>query len=117
MKLNSLVVAVLLFFATSASADPLGTWKILMDGPGGTQENYLTIRKEGESHFASMATPQGEAEVGEVQVDGDHIEFDFSRTMGSYTMTMSYVCDVDGDTLAGKVTTSRGTIPFTGERQ
>lgn len=114
---NGLLLLALLFAAASAWADPVGTWKISMEGPGGTHVNYLTIRKEGDSHFASMKSPQGEAEIGEIQVDGDHIEFAFSRAMGLRTMTMSYVCDVDGDTLTGKATTPRGTLPFTGRRQ
>jgi hypothetical protein len=117
MKLNLILFPMLLFFAMCASADPVGTWKISMEGPMGTMVNHLTIRKEGDAHFASMATPQGEAEIGELEVDGDHFEFAFSRTMGARTMTMSYACDVEGDTLTGTTTTPRGKLPFTGTRQ
>ena len=117
MRYKIFASLVMLISTLAAWADPIGTWEISMDGPGGTMVNYLTIRKEGDTHFASMASSQGEAEIGEIQVDGDHIEFEFSREMGARTMTMSYQCDVDGDTLTGEVTTMRGTLPFTGTRQ
>jgi len=117
MRYRLFATLVLLLSTSAAWADPLGTWEISMDGPGGTMVNHLTIRKEGDAHFATMANSQGEAEIGEIQVDGDHIEFVFSRAIGTQTMTMSYQCDVDGDILTGQVTTARGTLPFTGVRQ
>jgi len=117
MRNKILASLVVLISASTAWANPIGTWEISMDGPGGTMVNFLTIRKEGDAHFASMASSQGEAEIGEIQVNGDHIEFVFSRAMGTSMLTMSYQCDVDGDTLTGEVTTMRGTRPFTGTRQ
>jgi len=115
---QKLFVCLALLVSTSVVwADPVGTWEISMDGPGGNMVNYLTIRKEGNAHYASMANPQGEAEIGEIQVTGDHIEFTFSREMGTHKMTFSYQCDVEGDTLTGTATTPRATLPFTGIRQ
>lgn len=117
MKKNLFISFAFLLSTASAWADPVGTWEISMKGPGGTQTNLLTIRKEGQSHYASLATPQGEAEIGEIQVDGDHFEFSFSRTAGTYTLNFSYDGDVEGDTMKGNATTSRGTMPFSGTRQ
>jgi hypothetical protein len=117
MKQKLFVMLMLLVSTSTVLADPVGTWEISMDGPGGTMVNYLTIRKEGNAHYASMANPQGEAEIGEIQVTGDHIEFTFSREMGTRVMNMSYKCDVEGDVLTGTATTPRGTLPFTGIRQ
>lgn len=117
MTRSIFIFIILLVSATNSWADPIGTWEITMEGPMGPMVNHLTIREEGGLHFASMATPQGEAEIGEIQVDGDHVEFSFSRAMGPRTMTMSYVCDVDGDTMIGKAISPRGELPFTGTRQ
>lgn len=114
MNKSLIIWLALLVPVSSAWADPVGTWEISMDGPGGTLVNYLTIRREGDSHFASMATAQGEAEIGEIQVDGDHVEFEFSPAA---TMTFNYECDVEGDELTGKATTPRGVLTFTGTRQ
>lgn len=114
MNKSLITCLALLISVSGAWADPVGTWEISMEGPGGTLVNYLTIRKEGDSHFGSMRTPQGEAEIGELEVDDDHIEFAFSPVA---TMTFSYECDVEGDVLTGKVTTPRGTMMFAGTRQ
>ncbi len=117
MKRYSLLFLALLAFTTSVQADPVGTWEITMDGPAGKQVNRLTIREEGDKHFATMATPQGEADVGELQVDGDHIEFVIAPVKDYPMMRFSYTADVVGDTLTGSVTTPRGTLPFTGTRK
>lgn len=116
MRQKLIVCILMLISASVAFADPVGTWQISMQGPGGTMVNVLTIRKQADGHFASMANSYGEAEIGEIQVNGDHIEFSFSPA-GASRMTFSYVGDVDGDTLTGKATTPRGTLPFTGIRQ
>ncbi len=113
-----IIISAALLLATSASADPVGIWEITMDGPGGKRVNHLTIRKEGDKHFASMAMPQGEVDIGEIRVEGDHIEITVAPVKDYPTMTYSYACDVDGDNLTGQVRTPRrGTLPFTGIRQ
>ena len=88
-----------------------------MDGPQGKQVNLLTIREEGGKHFATMAMPQGEADLGELQVDGDHIEFTVAPVKG-YPMTIfRYSADVADDTMTGSITTPRTTFQFTGMRR
>ena len=117
MNRNSILLIVLLAFTTIVHADPIGTWEITMDGPQGKQVNLLTIRDEGGKHFATMAMPQGEVDVGELQVDGDHIEFTVAPVKDYPMMIFRYSADVDDNTMTGRVTTPRATIQFTGTRQ
>ena len=64
-----------------------------------------------------MASPQGSMDIGEIQVEGDRIEFRFSRTYTGGEINMHYQGEVSGDQLSGTVATMRGTLPFKGVRK
>jgi hypothetical protein len=117
MNYQNILLLTNVLLATPCWADVAGTWLVSMQGPGGTRTNELTIQNQNGAHFATMASPQGSMDIGEIQVNGNSLKFRFSRTFPGGEINMHYQGEVSGDQMTGTVTTMRGILPFQGVRQ
>jgi hypothetical protein len=96
----------------------LGTWKLTITTPMGTQNPIIAFIDEGGTVKGIMTAPTGESgEAGTVVVDGDSVTWkaDVNGPMGA--MNLAFSATATGDTLTGQVTTPMGAMPITGARQ
>ena len=110
-------LAVASLVAVAAMADPNGIWIVSMQTPAGERTNELTITPDDTGHTATISSPRGTRELGEVQVDGDNVGFVARIDTPAGGMEMVYSARVEGDTMTGTVRTPRGERPFTAKRK
>jgi hypothetical protein len=113
------VLTVLAAFVATARADDDkdakakvdGTWKwSFTTQQGETRETTAKLKQEGEKVTGTVAGRQGnDTEIKDGKLDKDgNLSFTVVREFNGNTMTSKYHGKVEGDTIKGKVETSRG---------
>jgi len=95
-------------------ASPLvGTWEITRKSSRGTRTNTLKIKADMTGTYTSR---DNEIEITDLKVDGDQVSFKVIMRYGERDVPMEFKGRLDGKTLNGERTTSRGTSKFTGKK-
>lgn len=95
-------------------ASPLvGTWEITRESSRGTRTNTLKIKADMTGTYTSR---DNEIAVTDLKVDGNQVSFKVIMRYGQRDVPMEFKGRLDGTTLNGERTTSRGTSKFTGKK-
>ena len=95
--------------AKKASVD--GTWKWSFQTQNGeTRESTAKLKQEGEKITGTVSGRQGnETEIKDGKLDKDgKLTFTVTREFNGNTMTAKYEGKLEGDTIKGKIETTRG---------
>ena len=96
------------------SAD--GTWNTTINTPMGAQQGTLTLSTEGGELTGKMASPQGELELQDGNIDGDNLTWKADVT-SPMAMTLEFSASVSGDEISGTVKLGAfGDASFSGTR-
>ena len=96
----------------------LGTWKLTITSPMGTQHPTITFAEDGGAMTGIMTSPAGESgTVDALVVEGDTATWKANVVSPMGPMNLAFAASVTGDSLTGNLTTPMGPIPMTGERQ
>lgn len=96
------------------SAD--GTWNTTMNTPMGAQQGTLVLRTDGSDLSGKLAGPQGEIDIVDGRVEGNHLSWKANLT-SPMAMTLEFDATVNGDDMAGNVKLGAfGNATFTGSR-
>ena len=123
MRRAPAVAALLAAFALLAPApsahaqDVAGTWEISWETPRGAQTVTFVFAQEGMNVTGTAQMRMGEVAIKNGMLHGDQLTFSLEFGMGDRTMTQTFAATVTGDTMEGKITTSRGENPFKGTRK
>ena len=96
-----------------AAASAVGTWEFTRETQRGTRTSTLKINDDMTGTYTSR---ERETPLTDLKVDGNQVSFKITRTFNDRQFTMEFKGQVDGDTLKGEFTTSRGTREATGKR-
>ena len=94
----------------------IGSWKLSINTPMGTQTPTLTIEQDGDGYSGTMAGEMGKAALEAVGVDGNTVTFSAEIDSPMGKVKLSTTGTVDGDSMSGNVSTPMGEMAFTGER-
>ena len=96
------------------SAD--GTWKITTNTPMGAQDATLDLTTDGSTLSGKMVGAQGEIDVTNGTVDGNHLTWTVALTQ-PMPIELEFDATIDGDTISGTAKLGTfGTAPFSGTR-
>jgi len=96
------------------AASPLiGTWEFTRETQRGTRTSTLKIK---EDMTATYTVRDNELAVTDLKVDGNQVSFKVIMRYGDREAPMEFKGKVDGTTLVGERTTSRGTSQVTGKK-
>ncbi len=96
------------------SAD--GTWNTTSNTPMGAQTGTLTLSTEGGNLTGKMASPQGEMDIQDGNIDGETLTWKADIT-SPMAMTLEFTATANGDELSGTVKLGAfGDATFTGTR-
>ena len=96
------------------AASPLiGTWEFTRETSRGTRTSTLKIK---EDMTATYTVRDNELAVTDLKVDGNQISFKVMMRYGEREVPMEFKGKVDGSTLVGERTTSRGSSKVTGKK-
>jgi hypothetical protein len=96
------------------TASPVvGTWQFTRETSRGTRTSTLKIKEDMTGTYTSR---DNEVAVTDLKVDGDQVSFKITRSFGEREFTMEFKGKVDGTTLKGEFTTSRGSREATGKK-
>ena len=120
MKQSTIFAAIagvaLLAAATPVAAQDLaGMWDVSWESPRGAQTWVMTLAQDGMELTGTVQTQRGESSLSNGMVHGSEVSFSVAVRGGQ--ATLSFKGEVDGDTMAGTVTTPRGESPWTGKRK
>ncbi len=91
----------------------VGTWEFTRETSRGTRTSTLKIK---EDMTATYTYRDNEVAVQDLKVDGNQVSFKVTMTYGDREYTMEFKGKVDGKTLVGERTTSRGTREMAGRK-
>ena len=91
----------------------VGTWQFTSETSRGTRTSTLKIKEDMTGTYTSR---DNEVPVTDLKVDGDQVSFKITRSFGEREFTMEFKGKVDGTTLKGEFTTSRGSREATGKK-
>ncbi|MHC4072782.1 MAG: translocation/assembly module TamB domain-containing protein [Planctomycetota bacterium] len=91
----------------------VGTWELTSESSRGTRTYTLKIKDDMTATYTSR---DRETPVTDLKVEGDQISFKVTRTFNESQFTMNFKGTLDGDTIRGKITSSRGTTELTGKK-
>ena len=98
--------------ADDKKADPTGTWKWSSTGQNGqTRESTLTLKLEGDKLTGALTGRNGDTAIANATVKGDEISFEVTREFNGTKMTTKYNGKLSGDTLKGKIESTRDGQP------
>lgn len=96
----------------------LGTWKLTITTPMGTQNPTIAFTEEAGSVIGTMTSPTGESgTVEDLVVDGSSASWKANVNGPMGPLNLAFAATIEGDTLAGTITTPMGPINMTGARQ
>lgn len=96
------------------SAD--GTWNTTINTPMGAQTGTLTLSTDGGNLTGKMASPQGEMDIQDGNIDGETLTWKADIT-SPMAMTLEFTATANGDELSGNVKLGAfGDATFTGTR-
>jgi hypothetical protein len=96
-----------------AASPIIGTWEFTRETQRGTRTSTLKIR---EDMTATYTVRDNELAVTDFKVDGNQISFKVIMRYGDREVPMEFKGKVDGTTLVGERTTSRGTSKVAGKK-
>jgi hypothetical protein len=115
-KLAAGITCAMMLVGTAAfAADASGTWAWTQPGRDGGEGRKMTLKlkAEGEKLTGTLTAPGREGaeprpvQISEGKVKGDEVSFNVTREFQGNSVTMKYNGKVAGDTLKGKITTTR----------
>ena len=111
-------VAAVTFLAVAApvaAQDVSGMWEVSWESPRGAQTFVITFEQDGMELTGTAQMRRGEGTVSDGMIHGNEVSFTLSVGGGRFTLT--FKGEVDGDTMAGTLTTPRGESPWTGKKK
>ena len=96
-----------------AASPIIGTWEFTRESSRGTRTSTLKIK---EDMTATYTVRDNELAVTDLKVDGNQVSFKIMMRYGDREVPMEFKGKVDGTTLVGERTTSRGTNKITGKK-
>jgi len=96
-----------------AASTLVGKWEITRESSRGTRTNTLKINADMTGTYTSR---DNELAVKELKVDGNQVSFKVITRYGDRDVPAEFKGRLDGTTLVGERTTSRGTSKFTGKK-
>lgn len=96
-----------------AASPIIGTWEFTRESSRGTRTSTLKIK---EDMTATYTVRDNELAVTDLKVDGNQVSFKVMMRYGDREVPMEFKGKVDGTTLVGERTTSRGTNKITGKK-
>jgi hypothetical protein len=94
-----------------------GKWKVSWTTPRGQQEVTLDLAVAGGVLTGTFTGAQGNSQnIDGGSLDGDQASWKVNRQGPQGPITLTFAGKVDGDKIAGTVTTPFGTNPFSGAR-
>jgi len=96
-----------------AASPIIGTWEFTRESSRGTRTSTLKIK---EDMTATYTVRDNELAVTDLKVDGNQVSFKVLMRYGDREVPMEFKGKVDGRTLVGERTTSRGTNKITGKK-
>jgi hypothetical protein len=109
--------------AAVASADPVGTWQLLVMTPDGAQiEPQVKINKNGDKLEGIFVSIDGsEVPLSNVAISGNELTAEASVDFGGQTLVTKFKGNIEGDDFKGSVDYDlggqTGTLDVTGKRQ
>ncbi len=97
----------------SPAVDIVGKWELTTTSERGTRSRILTINKD---MTATYEVRDGETPVKDLKFENGQLTFQIERTFGERQFQMDFKGTVEGDTIKGQFTTSRGTREVTGKK-
>jgi hypothetical protein len=100
--------------APAAASSVVGTWEFTREGRDGTQRtSTLTIKPDMTGAYRMRDT---DVPVTNLTVNGDQVSFKVTTTYNENEVVMEFKGKVEGKTLTGEFTTSRGTREAVGKK-
>lgn len=104
------------------AADVAGTWKIALTTDDGQSFDVTAkFERDGESLKGTYSGPAGDADISDIQVDGDKVKFKVVRERDGQEIVVEYSGQIEGDAIKGKadfdLAGQTGTFTFEGKRQ
>jgi hypothetical protein len=99
--------------AAVAGAGIVGTWEFTRETQQGTRTSTLTIKPDMTGTYKMRDT---EVPVTDLKVQGDQVSFKVTMTFGGNEVPMEFKGKLEGATLKGEFTTSRGTREAVGKK-
>lgn len=126
-KINSMVAVFTLllvpFFLSGQDIDLTGDWEMTSETPRGERTQAIHIEQDGEKLTVTMqGGMRGGQEGGQITaegtIQGNKVEWSFSRSTPRGEFTVKYTGTVEGDTMSGEVERGQGrTSAWTAKRK
>lgn len=126
-KIYSMIAMIaLVFFPVLSSGQDInvtGDWEMTSETPRGERTQAIHIEQDGEKLIVTMQGGmrggQGGGEItAEGTIQGNKVEWSFSRSTPRGDFSIKYTGTVDGDTMTGEVERGQGgTSPWTAKRK
>ncbi|MGD8501492.1 MAG: hypothetical protein PVJ86_12640 [Phycisphaerales bacterium] len=91
----------------------VGTWQITRESSRGTRTNTLKINADMTGTYTSR---DNEIDITDLSIEGDQVTFKVTMRYGEREVPVEFKGKLDGTSLNGERTTSRGTSKFTGRK-
>jgi hypothetical protein len=91
----------------------IGNWELTVTSDRGTRTSMLMVYPDLTGRFESFG---GEIPLKSLKFEGDQLTFAIEMGFGDQTFTMDFKGKVDGKTLKGQMTSSRGTSEVAGKK-
>jgi len=99
--------------AAAGASAIVGTWEFTRETQQGTRTNTLTIKPDMTGAYKMRDT---EVPVTDLKVDGDNVAFKVTMTYNGNEVPMEFKGKLEGKTLKGEFTTSRGSREAVGKK-
>ncbi len=94
-------------------APVIGKWELTTTSDRGTRTRTLTIYADLTGRYESFG---GEIPIKDLKLEGNRMTFTIETGFGDQTFTMDFKAEIKGKTLAGTVTSPRGTSEVSGKK-
>jgi len=99
--------------ASAVASSIVGTWEFTRETQQGTRTNTLKIKPDMTGTYTMR---ENEVPVADLKVDGDQVTFKVTTKFNDNEVTMEFKGKLEGKTLKGEFTTSRGTREAVGKK-
>lgn len=99
--------------AASAASGLVGKWEFTRETQQGTRTNTLTVKPDMTATYSSR---DNEIPVTDLKVEGDQVSFKVTMTFNEQSFPMEFKGKLEGQTLKGTFTTSRGEREAVGKK-
>jgi hypothetical protein len=91
----------------------IGKWELTSTSDRGTRKSILTINGDLSGRYESFG---GEIPIKDLKLEGNQVTFAVEMGFGDRTFRLDFKGTLEGDTLKGQMTSSRGTSEITGKK-